>query len=82
MRRRQRIWLVSLTAVVLVIAFSGCIGQARRGTIEPIREPAKTRRAKAVVQFNKATELLEQAWEAQTKKIDDQIWAKVWALIC
>ena len=50
----------------------GCIalGFSKEGTIVPIEQPAMEARAKALLQFNKATELLVEARNPQSGEID------------
>jgi Flp pilus assembly protein TadD len=50
----------------------GCtvLGFSREGTIVPVEQPAMETRAKALLQFNKATELLVEARNPQSGEID------------
>jgi tetratricopeptide (TPR) repeat protein len=60
--------LLSLFAAMV----SGCValGFSKEGAIIPIEQPAMEARARALLQFNKATELLVEARNPQTGEID------------
>ena len=64
--------VLAFLACLLTAFVTGCIsaGFSREGTVVPIEEPAKKARAKALVQFNKGTALLEAARDANTGEVD------------
>ncbi len=57
----RKMWfsVLILAGIVFTVFVSGCAGGfSRKGTIVPIEEPARKARAEALIQYNKATELL------------------------
>ncbi len=64
------VYLLSLSLLGAMVPGCIALGLSREGTIVPVEQPAMETRDRALLQFNKATELLVEARNPQSGEID------------